>query len=417
VVNSFEHLSNAQLEHYGTNNATESSGDAQMIEAHLEDCADCRARLLEHQRASLGLLSDAAIQAIRNPGSSSEVVVVTKSAVTKTSGPHGYASVAAGVCPSPSGPSEDDLRNLAAGLIAPDKALAVTEHAAQCQNCGSLLRAFTEDFSDELTLEETDALSQLNSSAPAWQKEIAGEAMKASSHGGSIRSVEAKPQGWRMRWMLVPAWVAACALIAFAIWYSQRETPEKVEKLLAQAYTEQRMTEYRIPDAEWGPVRVTRGAAQSHLSRPAVQLEAEKILAEHQSGDAGDPNWLTAKAEAEILDNNPEAAIADLTHAVAASPGSIKPEVLLAIAYAQKGDQLDDRTSWEKALEMLTRLINGKSEAERSVLLFNRAIVYERLAQPDKALADWMELTKSEDHGTWAGEGRKKIESHSPNRQ
>jgi tetratricopeptide (TPR) repeat protein len=241
--------------------------------------------------------------------------------------------------------------------------------------------------------------------------------MKASSDGSSIRSVEAKPQGWRMRWMLVPAWVAACALIAFGIWYSQRETPEKVEKLLAQAYTEQRMTEYRIPDAEWGPVRVTRGAAQSHLSRPAVQLEAEKILAEHQSGDEGDPNWLTAQAEAEILDNNPEAAIADLTHAVAASPGSIKPEVLLAIAYAQKGDQLDDRTSWEKALEMLTRLINGKSEAERSVLLFNRAIVYERLAQPDKALADWMELTKSEDHGTWAGEGRKKIESHSPNRQ
>jgi hypothetical protein len=414
VVKQFEHLSDAQLEQYGTDSITSISDDARRIDAHLEECAGCRARLLEHQRTNFHLLTDAAMQASPHAGSSS-----TGGPGAGNSG--GFAGIAAGLCPSPNGPSEDDLRNLAAGVIAPDKSLAITQHAAQCAHCGPLLRGFVEDFSDDPGADElkteNEALSHLKSSTPKWQKEIAGEAVKLSRERSSSQRVEAKPGRWSMRWMLVPASVAICALIAFGIWYTQRETPEKVEKLLAQAYTEQRMTEYRIPGAEWGPVRVTRGAGQSHLSRPAAQLEAEKILAEHQSGDAGDPNWLTAKAEAEILDNNPEAAIVDLTQAMAANPGSIKSEALFAIAYAQKGDQLDDRASREKALEIMTRLINRKSNSEHSVLLFNRAIIYERLAQPDKALADWMELAKWENHGPWADEAHKKIEGHSPNPQ
>ena len=388
MVKSFEHLSDAQLEHYGTDSTTSISDDAQRIEAHLEECADCRSRVLEHQRARFAPMADASMKATLNPGT-------------------GRSESNSAVCSVTDGPSEDDLRNLAAGLIAPDKALPITEHAARCPHCGPLLRAFTEDFSDELTAEETNALSQLKSSTPAWQKEIAGEAMKGNRDGSLIQSVDAKRYGWRMRWMLVPASLAVCAVIAFGIWYSQRETPEKVEKLLAEAYTEQRMTEYRIPDAEWGPVRMTRGAGESKLARPAAQLEAEKILAEHQSGDAGDPNWLTAKAEAEILDNNPEAAIADLTQAVAANPGSVHPEVLLAIAYAQKGDQRDDRASREKALEILNKVIAGKAPHDPAAL-FNRALLYQRLNMPEKAKADWGELLRIEPQNAWGDEERKK---------
>jgi hypothetical protein len=392
VVKSFEHLSNAQIEQYGTDSFSDPS-NAPAMEAHLEDCADCRNRVLEHQRARFALLANDSVKAVPTGG-----------------------------CVS-----EDELRKLAAGVIAPEQALTMTHHVAQCEHCAPILRAFAEDFSDDLSPEEikseNEMLAQLKSSSAKWQKHVAGQAQRANrsrasnSLGLTSEPLTPRPGGWSLRWILVPAAVAATALIAFGIWYANHDTPEKVEKLLAQAYTEQRTMEYRWPGAEWGPVRVTRGAGQSHLSRPAAQLEAEKILAEHQSGDAADPDWRTAKAEAELLDNNPEAAIADLNQAAAVNAGSIKSETLLAIAYAQKSDQMDDRTSREKALEILTRLMNRKSNGERRVLLYNRAIVYEHLGQPDKALADRMELAKWENHGAWADEARKKIEGHSPDRQ
>jgi hypothetical protein len=122
VVKSFEHLSDAQLEHYGTDSTTSISDDAQRIEAHLEDCADCRSRVLEHQRARFGLATDAAVQAIGQSGCA----------------------------------SEDDLPNVAAGIAPGDRALIHIRHAAQCTRCGTILRQFTEDFSEDITPDERD---------------------------------------------------------------------------------------------------------------------------------------------------------------------------------------------------------------------------------------------------------------------
>jgi hypothetical protein len=391
VVKGFEHLSDAQLEQYGTESFNVTSNDAQKIDAHLEQCADCRSRVLENQRARFAFMADTPVE----------------------------TSAEAGCV------SEDDLRNLAAGIIAPEKAPGIIQHAAECPHCARILRTFSEEFSDDLTPEELAAekelMGQLKSLSPKWQKDMASQAMQANrsaaslSDRGEVATIPgsnstlrpARAGGWLPRWILAPAALAACAAIAFAVWFTQRDTPEKVEKLLAQAYTEQRTMEYRWPGAEWGPVRVTRGAGQSSLSRPTAQLEAEKILAEHQASTAKNTNWLTAKAEAEILDNNPEAAIAHLTQAAAANPGSIHPEVLLAIAYAQKGDQRDDPASREKALEILNKVIAGKTPHDPAAL-FNRALLYQRLNMPEKAKADWDELLGIEPQNAWGDEARKK---------
>jgi hypothetical protein len=138
VVKSFEHLSDAQLEQYGTDRPTEISGDGQRIDAHLEDCADCRSRLLEHQRTNLDLVTRAGMNAA------------------------GQSDCA----------SEDDLRNVAAGIAPSDQALIFIRHAAQCTRCGTTLRQFTEDFSDDLTPEESETVSQLESSSAEWQKNL-----------------------------------------------------------------------------------------------------------------------------------------------------------------------------------------------------------------------------------------------------
>jgi tetratricopeptide (TPR) repeat protein len=391
VVKSFEHLSDAQLEQYGTDRPTEISDDARRIDAHLEECAGCRARLLEHQRTNLDLVTRAGMNAA------------------------GQSDCA----------SEDDLRKLAAGIAPADEALTITQHVAQCSHCAPILRAFSEEFSDDLTEDEikseNDMLAKLKSSSAKWQKQMASQAMKANRRAGALNDrgkvpaipgsgstlSPAQAAGWLPRWIVAPAALAACVAIAFAVWFTQRDTPEKVEKLLAQAYTEHRTMEYRWPGAEWGPVRVTRGSGQSSLSRPTAQLEAEKILAEHQASAAIDPNWLTAKAEAELLDNQSHMAITDLTQALSTKPGSIDIELMLAIAYAQEGDRVGDSASRKKALELLNQVILQKTPPDPAAL-FNRALLYQRLNIPEKARADWDELLKTGDLRPWQDEARHK---------
>lgn len=412
MVKSFEHLSDAQVEHYGTNNTRERSGDAQMIEAHLENCPDCRARLLEYQRTNFGLLRDAAMQASPTASSSSE-------GGSGSGGHHGFASVAAGVCPSPQGASEDDLRNLAAGLLSPDKALTITQHAAQCPHCGPLLRRFTEDFSDDLSAEgltaENEALSQLRSSTPKWQKEMAAQAVNPNRDRSSIRAVVSKPPRWSMRfsmrWALVPVSLAACALIAFAVWYSQRETPEKVEKLLAQAYTEHRTMEYRWPGAEWGPVRVTRGKGNASSSRPLALLDSEEVISRHANEEAGSA-WNPVRAQAEILEHDPDSAIRHIQGTELRGQQSVDLLVKLAIAYSLKAEREDATQNNAFALDLLNKAL--QIDPANRAALYNRAIVKERMGLAHQSEVDWTRLLSEEKDQRWADESRKRLaELHS----
>jgi tetratricopeptide (TPR) repeat protein len=216
-----------------------------------------------------------------------------------------------------------------------------------------------------------------------------------------------KPGFWK--WTLIPAATAACAAIAFGIWYTQRDTPEKVEKLLAKSFTEQRPMEFRWPGAEWGPVRVTRGANSPALSRSAALYEAEQILTGKQVDNSSGANWLQAKAEAELLDGqSPQMAIADLNQALAIDPSSTSLNLLLAIAYAQQGNISEDRSSREKALDLFSKVL--QQEPANPSALFNRALVYEKIGMKEQAIADLNALLQTEKDRRWADEAQQKLE-------
>jgi hypothetical protein len=329
VIEQSEHLSNAQIENYGIRTSGAGPDAAQpdealRINAHLESCPSCRRRLLDFHRASFGLLAD----------------------------PQQLADVQVRTVPTPECPSDDDLRQLAAGLsstapitdtVAAGDALAtrLLQHAATCDHCGPLLRTFTEDFSDDFTTEEQATVANLQSSSEAWQKNTARQMLEAaatraagntnavvarrtevgssrtaatvkshqkSSTSGPASSAPArKPFFWK--WVLAPATAGVLASIVFGVLYSQRDTPEKVEQYLAKAYTEKRPMEMRWPGAEWGPPQMTLGSSESVFSKPGPLIDAEKIIKDHSASSSGDSKWLRARAEAEILDGNPQFAI------------------------------------------------------------------------------------------------------------
>ena len=146
-----EHLSNAQIEDYGDRTSgaepdQDQRSKNQSVEAHLDDCSFCRARVLDFQRTRLAPQADPQVKQASTPD-----------------------------CPS-----ENDLRQLAAGLCTDALAAKLTQHAATCDHCGPLLKAYTEDFSDDFTAEEQTALASLQSSSAKWQKETARKMLAAA---------------------------------------------------------------------------------------------------------------------------------------------------------------------------------------------------------------------------------------------
>jgi CHAT domain-containing protein len=405
VDQQFEHLTDAQVEHYGEPGSVAGTdqerapdwdprnGD-QKVEAHLNECPSCRTRVLASMRSRLALLTDAPVH--------------TETSVNVDPSVH--------AAPRPDCPPEDDLRNLAAGLSPADRASQLAQHAATCDHCGPILRMYTEDFADDLdeslTPDERKVLAKLKSSSLGWQKKLVGDVLSSSSAAASSPSSvpDRRPafkQPW-LRWAWVPATTAACAVVAFFV-YTQRETPEKVEKLLAQAYTEQRTMEMRWPGAEWAPMRVTRGPEDSRFSKPAALLKAEGIIGQRPPANPTDIGWLRARAQAEILDRNPEVAIDGLNKALEAQPDSVLIMLDLAIAYNLQAEISDDPRNLEQAIEYLGKAL--KKDPTNREALFNRALLYEKMKFTDSAIADWETLLKNEKDQRWKNEAQKKLES------
>jgi tetratricopeptide (TPR) repeat protein len=278
-------------------------------------------------------------------------------------------------------------------------------HAAQCDHCGALLRQATEDLGAELSPEEQTVLSRMESSKAEWQQDLAHRL-------GATTQPAVLPRPARRRWFALPAWsyaaaaVAAVAVVAVILWRVQPGGPDKAERLLAQAYTEQRTLELRFRGAGHAPVRLQRG--RSRENRPAALPEAEALISRRLAASPNDPAWVAAQARFDLLQWNYEAAIQGLQRALALQPGS--PDMLtdLASAYFERAEAVGLAGDYGSAVEYL-----GQALAKRPgdpVVLFNRAIALERMHQYQQALQAWEAYLKVDPQGDWAGEARQRLQ-------
>jgi hypothetical protein len=217
VTEQSEHLSNAQIENYGIRTSGagpdaaqrdeheranhQSIDDQKMndqrVEAHLADCSPCRNRLFDFHRRLFAppvgppetdlpeggpTKNDVSLSGPKSADSNersadSKLASArpTDSALadSKFANSKYPADPQVRTAPTPECPSDDALRQLAASLTPDALAAQLTQHAATCDRCGLLLRAFTEDFSDDFTPEEQAALANLQSGSESWQKELA----------------------------------------------------------------------------------------------------------------------------------------------------------------------------------------------------------------------------------------------------
>lgn len=409
-----EHLSNAQIENYGNRPSgagpdADQSDEEQRIKAHLDGCPSCRIHLLDFHRTSFGLLAD----------------------------PQQLADLQVNTASTPDCPSEDDLRQLAAGLSSEAVGVRLAHHAATCDRCGQLLKTYTDFFSDDFSPEEQAVLNNLQSSSASWQKKTARQMLEAASDTSAAASARAassapsadgsasgtpatvkpdkKPSAtlgrkhFSWKWALIPATAAALAAITFPIYYAQRVTPEKVEVQLAQASTEKRNLEMRIPYAKYSEFDQTRaGESESALDSPPSQREAGKFIDSHLKGNPDDPTWLLLKARFDLLDWHYKPALQTLEKI--ADPKVLdSPEFLMtrSLALYEKAEVLKEKQSYSEAVDLLGRVLQ-KTPTD-PVALFNHALVCEKVSAYECARGDWERLLGVEKDSKWSAEARRHL--------
>ncbi|HEY2915196.1 MAG TPA: hypothetical protein VGK21_17660, partial [Candidatus Angelobacter sp.] len=284
----------------------------------------------------------------------------------------------------------------------------LTAHAAACGHCGPLLQEYQEDFSDDVTPEEQTALAQLRSASPAWQQQKAREMLK------QVRTPVPRPsRRWTFswRWALIPATAAvvAVAAITFPIYVTRHDTPEKVEKLLAQAYTEQRTMEMRIPYAEHADFKQTRsGESTSLLNSPeALRKATDKIAAELKK-NPDNPTWLMLSARLDLLDWRYKSALSTLNK-IDHDRVARMPELRMtqSLGLYEKAEIEHDQSSYGEMVELLGQTL--QENPNDTVALFNQAIACERIQLYDCAAADYNRFLKIEKDAGWIAEARKNL--------
>jgi len=292
---------------------------------------------------------------------------------------------------------------IVSGVTETEKALPQIQHASSCEYCGKLLHEAVVDLRGETTASEREDIASLASSKLDWQQQL------AQRIAGVV--TERRPA---RRWITIPRLAAAgaalAALVGFGVWQSQRsQGVDHVDRLLAQAYTQQRTLELRLPGASYAPPHVQLGPDGSFLSRPASLLKAEALIAQGLGANPADPSWLQAKARADLLEGRYDPAIDTLHHALQLSPNSASALTDLGAAYFQRAQIGGRSEDLGAAFEQLSRSL--ALQPNDQVALFNRAIVAEHQFLFRQALDDWDRYLKLDSTSDWAAEARKRADA------
>lgn len=345
-------------------------------QSHLENCRQCHALLEKYQAVSAKLDK--------------------------------LASIRIGAKNGMNCPDERVWFDVAAGTLSSDDSLRYVQHAVECEACGHRLKSATRMFQEELTPEEEKKLQALPSAGPRQQKKLADQLVQASngrsSQAQAIAGKRKRSFWWPVSFSLTGLAAAVAVIVFFAL---PRNSPAEVQKLLAQAYTEDRTIEMRIPYAKHAEIRQQRGAdSGSLLNTPAAAREAADKIAARLKKDPDNPQWLILQAQLDLLDWRYRAALATLSRI---ETGTDQPDFLLtrAMALVEQGSIEHEPQLQGEALDLLAKIL--QKEPNNLVAVYNQALVCEDLRMYQCASNGWQQVIKIDKDAGWVAEARQHL--------
>lgn len=298
-----------------------------------------------------------------------------------------------------------------------EESSALLLHAAECNHCGALLREISAAFSPTVTPAEEVVLNGLESSQGAWQRTLANTlSFSKSAQSSPLPKKLAREHWWQVR---VSPWAFAGTLgaiiltvISLLVLRSRQDEISQVTTMLNQAYAEDRTTELRFAGAPYGSWNEFKGPGEERPHRGSLTnlALAEFLVIRNLEKNPDNPGWLQLKARTELIKgHNPESFIGFLERAHDLRPNDTSIQLDLAIALFERSDREKKPrfVDLEKSAELLSSII--AKDPNNTSAIFDRAIVFERLALYRQAEKDWKRFLELDSTSQWADEARTKL--------
>lgn len=287
--------------------------------------------------------------------------------------------------------------SICTGRIPETDAEPLLVHAAACARCGPLLKEAVAIFATDANPEEIETLNLLASSREGWQRRVGAE-LSAASQAAQPKTMppRTRPPN-RLRLGLWPASVAAAlAIVAVAVWIYREN--HSIDRLLARAYDQRRLTELRIPNglpvAMYSPVR---GAG---TEEPPDLLEARLMAERGLEKDPTNPRWRQIRGRIDIVEMEPASALAQFQIAEVRDPHLARIQFDLGTAYFELGESTGDNSNYGYAAERFSQFLNSVNGRD-SVALYNRALCWEKAGVLDLARRNLSAAIGLESNKAW----------------
>ncbi len=298
-------------------------------------------------------------------------------------------------------PELTDWVRLATGETDAAAKEALLSHAAVCAKCLARLRGCQRALSAETSPVESRELENFASFTPQWQHRLAVEL--AQTPHAAKQKVRIPFFAWSVAGVLA----LLVIVVSGGIWWRAQHAPER---LLAEAYSDSRTFDLRIPGAGFAPVTGsthTRGGSIAPAS-PSL-LSARAAIESKLQKSPSDSHLLEMQARAQILEENYDPAIDTLDRLISAGP--VTPGLLTdaGMAYFLRGSATGSENDRATALDYLRRA--DELAPSDPVVLFNEAVMMEDRGQVMNAVETWNRFLKFERDSKWLEEGRQRLSS------
>jgi tetratricopeptide (TPR) repeat protein len=265
-------------------------------------------------------------------------------------------------------------------------------------------RSSLDGISAEASEGEAADVAGLSSASADWQRKLAVR-LAATPR----RTMQLAPRRTQRFYLWAGAGAAAALLLAAGVagWWSIHNTPER---LMAEAYSQSRIFELRMPGAEYADVTPQQHLRGSDTGRESSRLlDARSRIEKHLESSPDDPHWLQLEARADVLEEKFDPAIDILDRLLAAGPVTSSLLVDDAVAYYQRGGATGSENDRATALEYLRRA--DELAPDDTLVLFNEAIVLEDRGELMNAIETWNRYVQFERDPRWLADGRRRLQA------
>ncbi|MBZ5489589.1 MAG: CHAT domain-containing protein [Acidobacteriia bacterium] len=328
---------------------------------------------------------------------------------------------------------ERDLQEVAAQMASPETSTRVLQHASQCDYCGSLLKQYLEDFSEELSPEIEMIIAQMPSAQPQWQQK------KATDLAASVRPLwrkilvrvfppreDGKPSFFPIR---ATAGALATLLVGIGItrgpaimnWWQLWQA----KGTISAAYAQKRTIPGRLTGVKAGPLDQgvqTMGSGEVEDLGWKLNKAVAMLPSSLASGDKVDPRWLQIEGRILLLKypHNPEKAEQSFLRAQSMGMKDFSLDIDLAVTHFEEEklraeqDPKKHKPDFRKTTDELEKVLASTNPAptpeERKTALYNLALTYQTENKLDLAIPKWEEYLKADPAGAWADDVRRHLE-------